>query len=1091
MISRIRLGFIISLIFTSLFPVIPSVTVKAASDITPLKYYAENNYRYFVGFYYYDMWKDTSGVWTGEGKQPNRGMHGEASFTYKFQFPGRKIKDVQASIYRQSDVTNKYFEGSRNDNYDEYRRSVSTGTQNSDIKPYQKQGIGTDTTTIPMTVNILLDAIAPLDIKDISCPNCAPEVEAYRIYVPILFKIELSTQLTVKHYTTTGKSLDSIFPPRVNEEMTVGKNYSFPPPANAKYQYAGFKKSTTNDLPSGSITPGNPYPFTYDGSFEKFTLFMYYNETGGNPCTNEPCEPIPEAECTTPVPGQTITGSMMEPAASGMIRADTRDSEKFNVLQGIPTSESLYGNVLAREYLFQDKFVQMKGKCTFKVQVTKQYTLKWDPGKPSVGENGKPVTEPDPQEETEDRTYKYRIERPYSYWTIANLEVYAIHQVELMNYALPNGSITIRPAGYTPPHYAAATNGKYYPPSPPSEVQAPGQVIPGGKSKPSIPNDQGSLKGEAERVVGKVQVENDSLTFNSQTIMSNQRMDETGPAPGQIPAPQQIGGDVLYSAGHIISSSKVNKRDTISTGTIFYDVMSGNIQGGDNKTFSIPGINTVTVHTPVVNDSSVTDDCGHNQKTVPSKNRSAFILDRPFTIRVPTSGQHLNIQGYGHRDYAKYFRTKQVWFPFDVYNESRTQLYPKHTWIDIPIHQLDTTFFLPVWVDEGNYDVLFRSIAENAPSNFTTQSLANTDLANHVATDVEPVEVIGRIYDFHITDIADYNWEPVFRKQQGSAVPTGNSYWVGLRDIDGNGRGNRAPFTLPIRLGSHPQTGMKNIAVKTGYHFKFDLKTKGNMFGSGDGIRITPTFYYVSADGTKRQEVDLYYHSAGKYFVRIGSAEDKEKRFVVLNERLRNVPIDSLRDTASYYYDAGSSNGGTTLSRDAFIAQYIKQTEKPTWVGNWTWMILPEQLRIFIGNTGIPGNASVTANRAFAAEQQWYGEYSLPAAAYVVPKGTNLAEYGRTHTLNEKSPIFLKNGFIIVNFNMETIRNKDVDHPHLQYIHAPAMNAFPYQNQWGLEGFERVIQDAYRHTFQLKDGDVIFYHVNKSSYDDFKSSGTH
>jgi hypothetical protein len=458
---------------------------------------------------------------------------------------------------------------------------------------------------------------------------------------------------------------------------------------------------------------------------------------------------------------------------------------------------------------------------------------------------------------------------------------------------------------------------------------------------------------------------------------------------------------------------------------------------------------------------------------------------------MPTSGQHLNIQGYGNRDYAKYFRNKQVWFPFDVYNENRTQLYPQHTWIDIPIHQLETTFYLPVWVDEGNYDVLFRSIAENAPPNFTTQSLANTDLANHVATDVEPVEVIGRIYDFHMTDIADYNWESVFRKQQGSALPTGNSYWVGLRGIDGNGRGNRQPFTLPIRLGSHPEAGMKNIAVKTGYHFKFDLKTKGNMFGRGDGIRITPTFDYASSDGTKRQEVDLYYHSASKYFVRIGSAEDKEKRYVILNERLRNVPLDSLRDTASYYYDAAGSNGGDVGSRDVFIAQYLKQTEKQTWVGNWTWMILPEQLRIFIGNGRIPNNASVSANRAFAAEQQWYGEYSLPAAVYAVPKGTNLAEYGRTHTLNEKSPIFLKHGFIIVNFNIETIRNRDVDHPHLQYIHGPAMNAFPYLNQWGLEGFERTVKDAYQHTFQLKEGDVIFYHADKSSYDDFKSSGTH
>lgn len=92
------------------------------------------------------------------------------------------------------------------------------------------------------------------------------------------------------------------------------------------------------------------------------------------------------------------------------------------------------------------------------------------------------------------------------------------------------------------------------------------------------------------------------------------------------------------------------------------------------------------------------------------------------------------------------------------------------------------------------------------------------------------MDVIGRLYDFHVTDIADYNWEKVFRTQSGSANPTGVSYWVGQNLIDGEPRGNKAVYTLPIRPGSHPLQGYKNVSVKTGYHFKFDFKTKGNMF---------------------------------------------------------------------------------------------------------------------------------------------------------------------------------------------------------------------------------------------------------------------
>lgn len=46
-------------------------------------------------------------------------------------------------------------------------------------------------------------------------------------------------------------------------------------------------------------------------------------------------------------------------------------------------------------------------------------------------------------------------------------------------------------------------------------------------------------------------------------------------------------------------------------------------------------------------------------------------------------------------------RDKQVRFPFDVYKADRTTFVPKDTWVSIPVGQLQTTFYLPVWVDEA------------------------------------------------------------------------------------------------------------------------------------------------------------------------------------------------------------------------------------------------------------------------------------------------------------------------------------------------------------------------------------------------------
>jgi hypothetical protein len=455
-------------------------------------------------------------------------------------------------------------------------------------------------------------------------------------------------------------------------------------------------------------------------------------------------------------------------------------------------------------------------------------------------------------------------------------------------------------------------------------------------------------------------------------------------------------------------------------------------------------------------------------------------------VTISTAGPHLDIPGYGDREYAKYVRTKQVRFPFDVYDKGKTHFYPRGTWIDIPVLQLNTDFYLPVWVDEGNYTDEFRTIAENEPDGFTEQRHANTDIAHHVANDVVNIEVIGRMYDFHITDIADYHWERVFRQRKGSPTHSGLSYWTGLGNIDGLPRGNQEPFTLPIRPGSHPHEGYANVSVKTGYHFKFDLKTKGNMFSAKDGIRITPSFYWVSKDGRQRGEVDLYTHSGNRKFIRLGSAEDREKRYVILNERLRNVPMEEMQDTAAYQYKhelSEAQQSQSTLER--YVSLYAHRIARSkTWIGRYDWLVLPAAVRTLMGpKTDLPDGVNV--DRANASIQRWYGEYSLPADVYAVTKGTDLREVSRRQELNEHTDIFKKTGFIVVRFNLESLRQGDTEHPHLQYINGPLLN------QWQLEGYRREIKDPYGHTFHLQDGDVVFYHADQSSRDDFSSFVPH
>lgn len=1090
MLKRISMITLAVLVALSSFSLPPKVEAAGALPTTQDK--NDPNKYYFVALFSSDIWRRSDGVtWTGDGSP---GGPVNITFPYSFDFPGRKIKSVEVTRFREpSDWDNglNIWNTSRYNSMDWASTADFMSNNFNSARSGTLTGVGTSTVSFKVQVTGTLTTSqlgnAGEDITHEGGGGLDPGVLGYRYYFPSMLTIELEPvqgKAVIKYFTTTGQSLDGIDGFR-NETKQLIKDqlYSFKPmSAPTNYTYQGYQTKEDVEPVDGPQDKGDPPGFTYEGKFSTYYVYFYYEKKGGPP--PDP-DPDPVGQCTSPAPsGNSIDVPLNDPSVSAVIRADSRGSERFNVLDGIPTTESLYGNVLAKSYLSKNKFVEMSGTCSFDITVNRTYELTWDPGKEVTDEKGNKHIEPDPQLASETVTKSYTIERRYSFWVIDNLEVYKINEAALQNYAFEGNGIRITPSGYSPPSYATSKSSGYTPPSPPSTLEAPSGSRSGGKTKPDVSGE--NLNSYAEDAVDEVKVKNDSLIFNGSAVMNGSQTERAGQRPGQIPTATQISNNVLYSPGHVIPTSKSNKADQPSTGTIYYGLMSGNINGGSDKSFPIYGINSVTVHTPVVMYPNVSDDRAHNQKTSPAAGRSAIILDRPFTVMMPNSGQHTNDLGYGNRDYLKYIDSKQVRFPFDVYEGTKAAFYPKNTWIEVDKSREQFAFYLPVWVDEGFYAVEFRSIAHNAPPGATEQTNANLNLSHHIAYGTVPVDVIGRVYDFQVTDIVDYNWEGVFRSATGSRTPTGASYWVGLNGIDGAPRGNPTQYTLPIRPGSHPL--YKNAVIKTGYHFKFDLKTKGNMFSPLDQIAITPSFDFIDAASGTRQPVDLYYHTGSQSYVRIGSASDQVQRYVILNERLRNVPVEELTDTALYQYDHDytfDQVGG--IGRSQFVQWFIhKPSMQKTPVGSFSLLRLPAGVRTLIGpKTGIP--FAVDPARVNAAVQRWYGEYSLPAELYAVPAGTNVAEYGRTHGgLTDRSAIFLKKGYIVVNFNIETVRNGDTGKPYLQYIRAPLMN------QWaGMEGFARSVMDPYGRRYALKDGDVVFYHADLSSRDDFRPLVTH
>lgn len=807
--------------------------------------------------------------------------------------------------------------------------------------------------------------------------------------------------------------------------------------------------------------------------------------------------------------GDSKIKNLMAPNPSGSISSD---SGEFDVVLGIPSSEYLRADAQSEEYIYDQDFVQKTGKTVFNgIKVTKEFTLTWTTSSKDAKGN---VTYTDHSDTETKEVFIDGIERPFTYWEIVKYSIWKLTHSEFTNYALPGGVLQINAiTDVTADGLHSDVVEEHVFPAECVDIQLPSESIDGGSSKPSVPDITGEATDAAEAKIGDNEVENDRAEFKGKVIMDNERTVTDGPTPEDVPDPGMI---EMSQTNLLIDPEKTNYFESPSTGKVFYEPVFSIDDSASAQDFPFD-VNPVTVHTPVVIYSQATDDKEHDQRIKPplrstppdpDKDRHAFILDRPFTVTMPTGGQHRNIPGYGNRDFAKYIKEKQVMFPFDVYTATKQGFYPANTWISVPVDSLTADFFLPVWVPEGEYTIQFRAFAINAlPSGDFggSEHHANITIPNpafnvppagslsaaHVATDSIEVDVVGRLYDLHITDISDYNWKSAFRQSDG-VTPTNNSYWVGLNGIDGDKRGNINPFVLPVRHGSHP-SGFKNVAVKTGYKFRFDMKTKGDMESIKDAIRITPRFYHVTSDGKKRQAVDLYYHDDRNYFIKIGSEQDKTYRTVSLNETLRNVSKNELSNNAKHYYNfADRFNLKETTNQyyeTAFARYYIKHMSKePIQTGPYGWQILNWQLRTYRGplENQVPQNTMVPPKEIVSKEQTWYSEYSLPAKLYAVPKDSKIQEAGRVGMLNENHPLFLKDGFIIVNFDIETIQEGDVNNPYLHYYDAY------YMSQWtDMEGFTSNFIDGYGNNFNLMEGDMIFYHADQSSLGDFKSSVTH
>jgi hypothetical protein len=94
-----------------------------------------------------------------------------------------------------------------------------------------------------------------------------------------------------------------------------------------------------------------------------------------------------------------------------------------------------------------------------------------------------------------------------------------------------------------------------------------------------------------------------------------------------------------------------------------------------------------------------------------------------------------------------------------------------------------------------------------------------------------------------------------------------------------------------------------------------------------------------------------------------------------------------------------------------------------------------------------------------------------------VPKGTDLS---KERNITRKNPIFLKDGYVLVNFkDIAIINGEDFDNPSLMYTGKTG-------DGWALEGY-----DTNQGGWQLVTGDILAYYANRRATDDYMGAGTH
>jgi hypothetical protein len=819
------------------------------------------------------------------------------------------------------------------------------------------------------------------------------------------------------------------------------------------------------------------------------------------------------------------------PAPYGVINGDNYGSPYFTSEKGISTTESQYVFVKTKDYLLGYTLVNKTGKRAFYVPVTMNYTLEYFTATPPKNGGPKKITE------VVKDTQIIKVERVYSYWEISNLEYYNVNNARVYNYSLPDGLVNLitNNAYLNVPSLSTWHSNDIN-----SHVLAPSQVSSGiilnyPNVISSTTSDRPIVQYEdltyyAQTMTEQAQVKNDYIKFGSSVVLSDTITAKIAPSPNVaslVHTSITLHDKALYADKKVIEAEK-NNGVYPSTGSVTYSLHPSSVNASHiSKSYNV-GVNDVTIHTPVICVPVITaDNKKWSQLINPSEEVVQIVLDpdntlNDFDVSISNTLKHGNRLGYLSRDFSRSFIEpsfisyiarkdgivrNEVKLPFDVYldtysdkNKSNDKYIKAGTWIVIG---RDTfRFYVPMWVQEGVYTADFRSIAVNVADRLNqTEVTKNADSNNYVATSTVNFEISGRIYGLKLYDLYDYpKWENVFRMGEtmkfkffegavDGTTKTGFNdkysyhYSVGSKDHYGVDTGLLSRFTLPLINGSHPKYNNLGV-IKTGYAVRFMLDTIGEMYGGASCIKVTPTFFYVDANGKNRKQVDLYYNeeiNRKQYnLVKVGAGIDLVNLKSGMTGNLYSrIPEAEIRNTAKVQ-KMSYSNIMNQISVMYAYSTFRILREFRTLVGTE----YASEIAALPSFDKVEEYTGLTKTEISKYSQRWYGTYKLPTDVHVVDAGYDVYGYLRKYGIDYAEDFWLNEGYIIVNFNIVTIDKSGKEH--LSYSNGDNYMNNGNCSMWITEGAVIQKTDNKGVKFTFKAGDVLLFYTDKSYSDDYE-----